>query len=167
MRAWEFQSLQNVAIRNNWHQFICMQSYYSLLGREEEREMIPYCKDAGIGLVPWSPLARGVLARPWNSRTSSREATDFALQLLVRHRETEADKAIVDRVEQFATQKGATMAQIAIAWLHSRGVYPSLGLNTTDRIDEAVGALRVHLTEEEIKALEEPYIAKGLSVIEL
>ncbi|KAH8695475.1 putative aldo-keto reductase [Talaromyces proteolyticus] len=167
MRAWEFQSLQNIAIRNNWHKFISMQSYYSLIGREEEREMIPYCKDAGIGLVPWSPLARGVLARPWNSRVSNRETTDIALKLLVRSRETEADKAIVDRVERVAKAKGVAMAQVAISWLHSRGAYPSLGLNSLERIDEAVGALQVHLTEEEIKDLEEPYVAKGLSLIEM
>lgn len=166
MRAWEFQKLQNIAIRNNWHQFICMQSYYSLIGREEEREMIPYCKDSGIGLVPWSPLSRGVLARPWQAR-SSREETDFSLKLLVRSRESEADKAIVDCVEKISKARGVAMAQVAIAWLHSRGANPVLGLNSVERIDEAVGALNVHLTEEEIKELEEPYVAKGISMIEM
>lgn len=167
MRAWEFQSLQNIAIRNNWHKFIVMHSYYSLIGREEEREMIPYCKDVGIGLIPWSPLARGVLSRPWDSRASIRETADFALTLLVRSRETEADKKIVDSVERIAKAKGVSMAQVAISWLHHKGTFPALGLNSLERIDEAVGALQVKLTEEEVKELEEPYIAKGISVIEL
>ncbi|PCH06949.1 Aldo/keto reductase [Penicillium occitanis (nom. inval.)] len=167
MRAWEFQALQNVAIQNNWHKFIVMQSYYSLIGREEEREMIPYCKDAGIGLVPWSPLARGVLARPWTARDSSRETTDLAMKLLVRMRESEADKAIVDRVEKIAKAKGVSMAQVAIAWLHYHGTFPALGLNSPERIDEAVGALSVKLTEEEVKELEEPYLPKGISLIEM
>lgn len=167
MRAWEFQALQNVAIQNNWHKFIVMQSYYSLIGREEEREMIPYCKDAGIGLVPWSPLARGVLARPWATRDSNRETTDIAMKLLVRMRESEADKAIVDQVEKIAKAKGVSMAQVAIAWLHYHGTFPALGLNSPERIDEAVGALQVKLTEEEVKELEEPYLPKGLALIEI
>lgn len=167
MRAWEFQALQNVAIQNNWHKFIVMQSYYSLIGREEEREMIPYCKDAGIGLVPWSPLARGVLARPWTARNSNRETTDLAMKALVRTRETEADKAIVDRVESIAKTKGVSMAQVAIAWLLHHGTFPALGLNSPERIDEAVGALQVKLTEKEIKELEEPYLPKGLALIEM
>lgn len=167
MRAWEFQALQNVAIQNNWHKFIVMQSYYSLIGREEEREMIPYCKDAGIGLVPWSPLARGVLARPWTERDSNRETTDIAMKLLVRMRESEADKAIVNRVENIAKAKGVSMAQIAIAWLHYHGTFPALGLNSPERIDEAVAALQVKLTEEEVKELEEPYLPKELSLIEM
>lgn len=144
-----------------------MQSYYSLIGREEEREMIPYCKDAGIGLVPWSPLARGVLARPWTTRDSNRETTDLAMKALVRMRESEADKAIVDRVERIANAKGVSMAQVAIAWLLHHGTFPALGLNSPERIDEAVGALQVKLTEEEIKELEEPYLPKGLALIEM
>jgi versiconal hemiacetal acetate reductase len=129
--------------------------------------MIPYCKDAGIGLVPWSPLARGVLARPWTTRDSNRETTDLAMKLLIRTRESEADKAIVDRVENIAKAKGVSMAQIAIAWLQHHGTFPALGLNTPERIDEAVGALQVKLTEEEVKELEEPYLPKGLSLIEI
>lgn len=167
MAAWEFQALNNIAARNGWHQFISMQNYHSLLGREEEREMIPYCQDAGIGLIPWSPIARGVLTRPWNSRSTTRESTDGALKVLVRSRETEADKAIVDRVEEIAQKKGVSMAQIAIAWsLSHPHTNPILGLSSKERIDEAVAAIKVKLTEEEIKYLEEPYLPKTLSMLE-
>lgn len=165
MAAWEFQALQNIAIKNGWHQFISMQSHYSLISREEEREMIPYCKDAGIGLIPWSPIARGVLARPFG-QTTSRESHDIALTLLVRKRETESDKAIIDRVEELSKKKGFSMAQIATAWALHRGVNPILGLNSTGRIDEAVDSVKVTLTEEELSYLEEPYVPKPLSVIE-
>ncbi|KAB8074101.1 NADP-dependent oxidoreductase domain-containing protein [Aspergillus leporis] len=167
MAAWEFQTLQNIAERNGWHKFISMQNYHNLLAREEEREMIPYCLDSGVGLIPWSPMARGVLARPWNSRSTTRESTDAALKLLVRSRESEADKAIVDRVEEIAKKKNVSMAQVSIAWsLSHANENPILGLNSKDRIDEAVASVKVKLTDEEIKYLEEPYIPKALSVLE-
>jgi versiconal hemiacetal acetate reductase len=163
MAAWEFQTLQNIAIRNGWHKFISMQNYHNLIAREEEREMIPYCLDSGVSLIPWSPVARGVLARPWNSRSTVREQTDVGLSMFIRARETEADKAIVDRVEELAGKKGLSMAQVAIAWLlsHPRE-YPIVGLNTKDRIDEAVASVQVKLTPEEIQYLEEPYVPKAI-----
>jgi versiconal hemiacetal acetate reductase len=167
MAAWEFQTLQNIAARNGWHQFISMQNYHSLIGREEEREMIPYCQDTGVGLIPWSPIARGVLARPWSERATLRESTDGALKFLVRSRETEADKAIVDRVEELANKKGVSMAQVSIAWtLSHQYINPIVGLNSKKRIDEAVGSIKVQLTPEEIKYLEEPYIPKGVTALE-
>ncbi|KAE8371812.1 Aldo/keto reductase [Aspergillus bertholletiae] len=133
MAAWEFQALHNIAARNGWHQFISMQNYHNLLCREEEHEMIPYCNDAGIGIIPWSPLAVGGLTRPWASRSTARESSDFILQQLVCSRETEADKAIVDRVEELVKKKGISMAQVAIAWsLQHNGINPVLGLNTKD-----------------------------------
>lgn len=167
MAAWEFQTLQNIAERNGWHKFISMQNYHNLIAREEEREMIPYCVDTGVGVIPWSPMARGVLARPWGSRSTTREATDGALKMLIRSRETETDKAIVDRVEELAKKKGVSMAQVAIAWsLQNPNENPILGLNSKERIDEAVGAIRVKLTPEEAKYLEEPYLPKTLSALE-
>jgi versiconal hemiacetal acetate reductase len=87
-----------------------MQNYHNLLAREEEREMIPYCLDAGVGIIPWSPLARGVLARPWNSRSTVCEFADRTLSSHIRGRETEGDKAIVDQVEEVAGKKGVSMA---------------------------------------------------------
>ncbi|PLB55043.1 Aldo/keto reductase [Aspergillus steynii IBT 23096] len=167
MAAWEFQSLQNIAARNGWHQFISMQNYHNLLAREEEREMIPYCQHAGVGLIPWSPMARGVLARPWNSRSTVRESTDGALKLLVRSRESEADQAIVTRVEELAKKKGVSMAQVAIAWsLSHPNENPILGLSSKQRIDEAAASIKVKLTPEEIHYLEEPYIPKSLTALE-
>lgn len=167
MAAWEFQTLQTIAASKGWHQFISMQNYHNLIAREEEREMIPYCQDSGVGLIPWSPMARGVLARPWGSRSSVREKTDGALKALVRSREVESDKIIVDRVEELANKKGVSMAQIALAWsLSHPNECPIVGLNSTARIDEAVGSLQVKLTPEEIQYLEEAYVPKGVAPLE-
>ncbi|KGO38029.1 Aldo/keto reductase [Penicillium expansum] len=167
MAAWEFQSLQNIAERNGWHKFICMQNFHNLLFREEEREMIPYCQDAGVGIIPWSPIARGALARPWGSRETVRENTDGVIKMFVRSRESEADKAIIDRVEEIANKKGVSMAQIAIAWsLTHPGENPILGLHSVKRIDEAVAAIKVQLSPEEIKYLEEPYVPKAVTALE-
>ncbi|KAJ5550635.1 hypothetical protein N7535_001419 [Penicillium sp. DV-2018c] len=163
MAAWEFQTLQNIAARNGWHKFISMQNYHNLIAREEEREMIPYCLDSGVSLIPWSPVARGALARPWGSRSSLRETTDVGLSMLVRDRESETDKAIIDRVEELAGKKGISMAQVAIAWsLSHPSMYPIVGLNSKARIDEAVASVQIKLTPEEIQYLEEPYVPKTI-----
>lgn len=163
MAAWEFQSLQNIADKHGWHKFISMQNYHNLLYREEEREMMPYCADTGVGCIPWSPIARGVLARPWGDRSTLRDSTDKFLHNLIRARETEVDKAIVDRLEEIAKKKGVKMAQVAAAWVLRRNmVSPIIGLGSKERIDEAVAALQVKLTDEEAKYLEEPYLSKPI-----
>ncbi|CAG7937247.1 unnamed protein product [Penicillium salamii] len=167
MAAWEFQTLQNIAQRNGWHKFIAMQNFHNLIFREEERETIPYCQDSGVGVIPWSPIARGALARPWGSRGTVRENSDGALKMFVRSRESDADKAIIDRVEEIAKKKGVSMAQVSIAWsLTHTGVNPIVGLHSVERIDEAVAATKVQLTEEEIKYLEEPYVPKAVTALE-
>lgn len=167
MAAWEFQTLQNIAARNGWHQFISMQNYHNLIAREEEREMIPYCLDTGVGIIPWSPMARGVLTRPWGERSTVRENTDGALKMLVRSRETEADKAIVERVQEVAEKKGVSMAQVALAWsLSHPSECPIVGLNSVERIDEAVASLQVKLSPEEIQYLQEPYVPKTIAPLE-
>jgi versiconal hemiacetal acetate reductase len=161
MAAWEFQELQNVADRRGWHKFISMQNYYNLLYRGEEDEMIPYCNHTGVGLIPWSPVARGALARPWNSRDTIRDKTDNFLQVLVRSRNDKVDEEIIGRVEKIAQKTGKSMAQIAIAWcLTKKDVCPIVGLNKKERIDEAVEAVKIKLSEEDIKYLEEPYQPK-------
>jgi aryl-alcohol dehydrogenase-like predicted oxidoreductase len=141
-----------------------MQDYYNLLYREEEREMIPYCKDAGVGLIPWSPIARGALTRPFDSRSTVRENSDQMLQYLIRGQEREADKTIINRVEELAKKKGVSMARIAIAWVLQKGANPIVGLSSKERIDEAVEAVKWqsegNLTDEECKYLEEPYVPK-------
>lgn len=162
MAAWEFQSLQNIAEAHNWHKFISMQNYYNLIYREEEREMLPYCADAGIGCIPWSPIACGVLARPWGDRSSGREKSDKLIQHL-RSRETEVDKAIVDRLEEVAKKREVPMAVVATAWcLSKKMVNPIIGLGSKERIDQAVQAVKFKITEEEAKYLEEPYLPKEI-----
>ncbi|KAM5344681.1 hypothetical protein ACJ41O_010543 [Fusarium nematophilum] len=164
MPAWEFQRLQNIAEKHNWHKFISMQGFYNLLYREEEREMIPYCKATGVGLVPWSPLGAGVLTHPWTDRSDPREQSDVFLKLLFRSREDAADQAIVQRVEQLATKKGLSMAQITIAWVLAKGeISPICGLETRERIDQAISALSVSLSDDEVRFLEEPYLPREIS----
>jgi len=161
MAAWEFQTLQNIADRKGWHKFISMQNYYNLIYREEENEMIPYCNDTGVGLIPWSPVGRGALTRPWGSRDTKREQSDNYLKNLIRSKESEVDKAIVDRLEEVSKKLGHSMAQVAMAWCMSKqDVMPIVGLGTTERMDEAVEACKIKLSEEDMKYLEEPYQPK-------
>ena len=161
MAAWEFQNLQNIAATHGWHQFISMQNYYNLLYREEEREMLPYCAHTGVGCIPWSPIARGALARPWGVRDSVREKSDHFIKSQIRSRETEVDKAITDRVEEVAKKHDMPMTAVAIAWCLSKNmVNPIVGLSSAERIDQAVAAIRLKLSEEEIKYLEEPYLPR-------
>lgn len=135
MAAWEFQTLQNIADRRGWHKFISMQNYYNLIYREEENEMIPYCNDTGVGLIPWSPVARGALARPWSQRETHREKTDNYLKNLIRSRETEVDKVIIDRLAEVSKKMGKSMAQVAMAWcISKKDVMPIVGLNRMDRM---------------------------------
>ena len=125
--------------------------------------MIPYCKHTGVGLIPWSPMARGVLARPWSSRTSIRESSDNTLKALIRSKESENDEKIVNRVEEVAKRKGISMAAVAVGWSIAKGGIPILGLSSKDRIDEAVENCKTKLTEEEIAELEELYMPKAVS----
>lgn len=162
MAAWEFQELQWIAKTNGWHQFISMQGYHNLIYREEEREMIPLCKHLGVGLIPWSPIARGALARPWGTRDTKREGSDNMLKSIIRSKETEVDKIITNRVEEIAKKKGVSMTGIATAWSISKGCSPIVGLSKRERIDEAVANSNIKLTEEESKYLEEAYIPKQI-----
>ncbi|KAI3614575.1 hypothetical protein CBS9595_003846 [Malassezia furfur] len=163
MAAWEFQQLQNVADKHGWHKFISMQNLYNLIYREEEREMIPYCQATGVGLVPWYALAAGLLARPWNDESSKRAQTDQLMKNIMRKDSTDSDREIVRRIEELAKKKNVAMAQIAIAWqLSHKGVTPILGLNKPERIDEAVAAIKVKLSDEEVEYLNEPYKPKSV-----
>ncbi|KAF2687335.1 Aldo/keto reductase [Lentithecium fluviatile CBS 122367] len=156
MAAWEFQHLNNIAEKHGWHTFISMQNYHNLLYREEEREMHPYCSHAGIGLIPWSPLAQGILARPYNTSTKRSESDPF-MGLL----HSPEDKPTVDAVQRVAEKKGISMAQVATAWSLGKGVNPILGLQSEKRIDEAVGSVGVKLSEEEVRELEAGYKPKS------
>jgi aryl-alcohol dehydrogenase-like predicted oxidoreductase len=166
MHAWEFQALNNIASKNGWHTFISMQDYYSLLHREEEREMQPYCRDAGIGIIPWSPLSRGLLTRPYKvtqEQSTVRQGTDFTAEWLMGGT-TEADIAIINRVEQLAQEKGCSMAQIGIVWCLVKGVNPIVGLSSSKRLEEAVQAVALFeggvLTGADVKSLDDLYVPK-------
>ena len=125
--------------------------------------MIPYCNATGVGIIPWSPIARGALARPFNSRSTLREGTDSFLKAMIRNRETEIDERIVGRVEEVARKKGVSMASLATAWSLRRGFCPILGMNKRERIEEACEALRVEISDEEAKYLEEAYLPKPIT----
>ena len=158
--------LQGIAERHGWHKFISMQNYYNLLYREEEREMIPYCKAAGVGILPYSPLARGILAREFvdreNTLESTREKTDMA-QSKFRREVSQADEIIISRVKEIAIKKSVSMATIALAWILARSnCCPVIGLNAPGRTMEALGALKQKLTDEEIVYLEEGYRPKSV-----
>lgn len=154
--------LNNIASRNGWHTFISMQNYHNLLYREEEREMHAYCAHAGIGLVPWSPLAGGILARPWSARKSTTRSEDNPYVDLIAG---PGDQAVVDRLEEVSKRLGKSMAQVATAWSLAKGVNPILGLSSERRIDEAVESVGLVLAEEDIKALEEVYKAKPVAPV--
>ena len=140
-----------------------MQNYHNLLYREEEREMLPYCRATGVGCIPWSPVARGVLTRPWGDRSTKREESDNFLKSLIRNKETEIDKNIVNRLEEVAKKRGVGMALVAIAWsIKQTGVNPIVGLGSKERIDQAVEAVKFELSDEDAKYLEEPYMPKAI-----
>lgn len=157
MRATEFAEMQFIAEKHGWHKFISSQSSYNLLYREDERELIPFAQRHGIGLIPWSPNARGVLTRPSN-QTSERIKSDPTYSVLGWNALKANQKEIVDRVEEIAKKKGVSMAVISIAWVLSKGAYPIVGLNSIERVNEALQALDVRLTDEETTYLEEKYL---------
>jgi len=155
MKAVEFAQLQFVAEKHGWTKFIAMQNFYNLIYREEEREMIPFCRETGVGLIPWSPIARGFLARPLgvDSLRSTTDARFKALKL----GEATSDQEIIRRVEEVSKKKGISMSQLSIAWVLSKGTCPIVGMSKPERIDEAIEALKIKLTDEEIQYLEEAY----------
>ena len=160
MRATQFAQLQFTAEKNGYHKFISMQNFYNLLYREEEREMIPFCQETGVGLIHWSPIARGILARPLKMLIESeRMKSDMAMNNIMKDL-SDFDKEIIIRVEKISVDLNCKMSQVATAWVLSKGGCPILGLSSIDRVDEAVASLDVKLTDEQIKYLEHPYKPK-------
>ncbi|CAI4053030.1 hypothetical protein N7582_005622 [Saccharomyces uvarum] len=159
MLATEFAELQFIADKYGWFQFISSQSYYNLLNREDERELIPFAKRHNIGLLPWSPNARGVLTRPLD-KTTDRQKSDPTFKSLKLDALEDDQMEIVNRVEKISKEKNVSMAMISIAWVLHKGCHPIVGLNSTSRVDEAIAALQLTLTEEDVKYLEEPYKPK-------
>ncbi|KAH8818660.1 NADP-dependent oxidoreductase domain-containing protein [Flagelloscypha sp. PMI_526] len=158
--AYQFHIMQNYAITHNLTPFISMQNHCNLLYREEEREMFPTLKHFGVGSIPWSPLARGLLTRPQDS-TSGRGETDFFIKSYTNRGGPE----IVKRVEKVAKDRGITMAQVALAWtMGKEGVSaPIVGTSSIANLKDLLGAVKIQLTDEERKYLEEPYEAQGVS----
>ncbi|MBS1806760.1 MAG: aldo/keto reductase [Acidobacteria bacterium] len=155
MYAWQFAKALFLADQRGWTRFVTMQNHYNLLYREEEREMMNLCVDQNIGVIPWSPLARGRLTRDWDEATERSQTDEFGKTLYV-----ESDRQIVEAVANVATARGVSRAQIALAWiLHKSFVTsPIIGASKPHHLDDAVAALLLRLTDEEIKALEEPYV---------
>lgn len=158
MFAWQFAKAQEVARANRWTPFVTMQNYVNLLYREEEREMIPLCCDQGVGLLPWSPLARGRLARPAGEQTKRTETDSFGKSLYAATED--ADNAVIGAVERIAEARGLPMARVALAWVLAKpGVSaPIVGASKATQLDDAVAALDVRLTGEEIDVLEAHYM---------
>jgi len=159
MHAWQFCRALYLADLHGWTRFVSMQNHYNLLYREEEREMLGLCAAEGVGVIPWSPMARGRLTRPWQNAPTNRAETDEMDKTLYAHTET-ADRAVIDRVAEVAAARGAPMAQVALAWVLSKSVVtaPIIGATKPHHLEDAVSALALQLTPEEIRLLEEPYV---------
>ncbi|KAK9413535.1 putative NADP-dependent oxidoreductase domain-containing protein [Seiridium unicorne] len=161
MWTYQFAKLQTVAETHNWTKFVSMQNHYSLCYREEEREMNKYCNETGVGLIPWSPLYRGLLARPLGSAATVREESTKATAMGTAV--SEADKTIIKRVEELAQKKGWKMSHVALAWILQKGTIPIVGFSNLGRLEEATEVRGKSLTEDEIKYLEEPYQPKNIA----
>ncbi|VXB66329.1 MULTISPECIES: aldo/keto reductase [Curtobacterium] len=159
MWAWQFAEMQHTAERHGWTKFVSMQDQYNLLEREEEREMLPFCEHTGVGVIPWSPLARGRVTRPWDaSGSGSRAQTDEFGKTLYKQDE-DANRAIVDTVEAVAAERGVPMAQVALAWVAGKPAVsaPIVGATKEHHIDDAVAAASLTLTDDEVARLESAY----------
>ena len=158
MAAWQFAKAQSVARENGWTRFVTMQNYVNLLYREEERDMIPLCRDQGVGLIPWSPMARGRLTRPAGEQTNRTATDEYGKKIFAATEE--ADSRVIGAVEEMSKQRGVPMAQIALAWVLAKaGVSaPIVGASKPHHLDDAVAALSVKLSADDIAGLEAPYV---------
>jgi 1-deoxyxylulose-5-phosphate synthase len=154
MYAWQFTKALYIAELNGWTKFVSMQNHYNLIYREEEREMLPLCVDQGIGVIPWSPLARGRLTRPWDTATARTETDEFGKSLY-----RDEDRQIVERVIDLAAKRGLTPAQVALAWLlrNPAVTSPIVGVTKPDQLSQALSAVDAELDDAEVAYLEEPY----------
>lgn len=161
MFAWQFAQALYLADLNGWTRFVSMQNHYNLLYREEEREMMPLCRDQAIAVIPWSPLARGRATRPWDQKMSTSRSTTDEFGKTLYSRTEAADHAVVDAVEKIAMNRGVPMAQIALAWQFTKPFItsPIIGATKDQHLGEALAAIEIQLTEDEVKQLEAPYVA--------
>lgn len=163
MWAYQFAQMQFAAEKNGWTKFVSMQNHYNLVYREEEREMIRFCNATGVGLVPWSPLCRGHLARPPSQFGNTARSGGEKESSPGSHGTVEPDLTIIKRVVEIADKKEWPMAHVALAWINKRVTSPIIGFSTVERIDQAVSARGKSLSEEEEKYLEELYQPKAIS----
>ncbi|SNQ51888.1 aldoketo-oxidoreductase, NADP-binding [Frankia canadensis] len=164
MHAWQFAKALYVADAHGWTRFASMQPHYNLIYREEEREMLPLCADQGIGVIPWSPLARGRLTRPWDETTARSETDEFGSNLYL-----DSDRQIVSEVVRVAAERGAPPAQVALAWVlrNPTVTAPIIGATRMSHLEDALAAVDLtltdDLTDDEVAALEKPYTARPVS----
>jgi 1-deoxyxylulose-5-phosphate synthase len=165
MHAWQFMKAIGIQRSNRWATFVSMQNYYNLLYREEEREMLRLCASEGIGVTPWSPLARGRLARPWTEQPQTERAKNDQFAHRLYNKTVDMDKPIIDRVNELAKKRGIPPSQIALAWQFHKPVVtsPIIGATKPNHLEDAVAALSIKLSDEEIRFLEELYQPHALS----
>jgi len=163
MYAWQFARMLATSKTNGWTPFVSMQDYVNLLYREEEREMLPLCKAEGIGVIPWSPLARGRLTRDWDEKTARTETDEFGKNLYAKT--ADADKKVVAAVASVAEKRGVSRAQVALAWVLGKSeiTAPIVGATKLQHLEDAVAALSVKLTGEEKAELEAPYMPHAVA----
>ena len=160
MYAWQFAKMQQAAERHGWTRFVSMQNHYNMIYREEEREMLPLCVDQGVGVIPWSPLARGRLTRPWDTQTARSETDEFGASLY-----RDEDRRVVDRVLAVAERRGVAPAQVALAWLLAQPAVtsPIVGITDPRHLDDALAAVELRLTEDEVAELAEGYLPHAIA----
>ena len=162
MHAWQFARALHVAERHGWTRFVSMQNYVNLLYREEEREMLPLCRAEGIGVIPWSPLARGRLTRDWDAHSARSETDEFGRSLYAKT--ADADRKVVEAVHSVAERRGVPRAQVALAWVlrKSEVTAPIVGATKLQHLEDAVAALSIELSADDVAALEAPYVPHGV-----
>jgi aryl-alcohol dehydrogenase-like predicted oxidoreductase len=163
MRAWQFSKAQYTADANGWTRFVSMQDHYNLIDREEEREMHPLCLDQGVGVIPWSPLARGKLTRDWDA-TTARSTTDEFGKTLYRQAE-EADRLVAEAVASIASRRGVSRAQVALAWVAAQSAVtaPIVGATKLGHLDDAVASVELGLTDGELDELSAAYVPHAVA----
>ena len=160
MWAWQFAKAQEVARTHGWTPFVSMQNHYNLIYREEEREMLPLCQDQGVGVIPWSPLARGRLTRPWDTRTARSQTDEFGSSLY-----RDEDRTVVERVLAVAERRGVSAAQVALAWLLAQPAVtsPIVGITKPEHLTDAVAAVDLELRDEELAELSADYVPHSVA----
>ena len=163
MFAWQFATAQHAADLNGWTRFVSMQDHYNLINREEEREMHPFCLDQGVGVLPWSPLARGKLTRDWDASSSRSETDEFGKTLYVQSEHS--DRRVADAVASVAEARGVPRAQVALAWVVQQPAVssPIVGATRLEHLDDAVAAAELDLTDDELALLTEHYLPHAVA----